>query len=275
MDIDTLYGFNIHIIQSLYSGEIKTGDNLYEELKQLQYEGCSEDFKFELTKVENKNEFTNILREIELETLNDNYVPIIHIECHGTIDGLSFVSDEECSWGELFSLLRPVNIACSNLLLVNLSCCNGDAIIRNIEPKERAPFRAVIAHIGIAKPENLQITWTNFYREYFNSEKRNGRGLCELIWDTSKEFIYYNQDVIFDAYFNTAEMFPELFDLHVRQDLVAMYKESGTLAINPQLYKEWKVKDAKKLYNKYKPYFCFDDLRIILEKKYEELKKYE
>ena len=61
MDIDTLYGFNIHIIQSLYSGEIKTGDNLYEELKQLQYERCSEDFKFELTKVENKNEFTNIL----------------------------------------------------------------------------------------------------------------------------------------------------------------------------------------------------------------------
>ena len=50
-------------------------------------------------------------------------------------------------------------------------------------------------------------------------------------------------------------MFPELFDLHVRQDLVAMCKESGPLAINPQLYKEWKVKDAKKLYNKYKPYF--------------------
>jgi len=103
MDIDTLYGFNIHIIQSLYLGEIKTGDNLYEELKQLQYERCSEDFKFELTKVENKNEFTNILREIELETLNDNYVPIIHIECHGTIDGLSFASYLRCIYESILS----------------------------------------------------------------------------------------------------------------------------------------------------------------------------
>ena len=275
MELYTLYGFKIHIIQSLHPGELRTGENLYGELKQLEHEGCCEDFTYSFTNVENKNDFTNIFRKIEQETLNDNYVPIIQIECHGCITGLILASDEECSWGELFSYLRPINKACHNMLLVNLSCCNGDAIIQNIEPTERAPFRAVIAHQGVAKPVVLQSTWINFYRERLNPELRNGRGLCELIWNISPNFIYYNQDIIFEYHCNTAEFLPDIFDSHIRQELIEMYKKEGPLAIDSLLYKEWRKKELQKFYQKYKPYFCFYDIRTKSEEILEEIKKYE
>lgn len=275
MDIYTLYGFKIYIIQSLHPGEIKTGFNLHEELNQLKHEGNCEDFIYSFIDVESKNDFTGIFREIEQETIDNNYVPIIQIECHGNIDGLSLTSNEECTWGELFSLLRPINIACYNMLLVNLSCCNGDAIIRNIEPTERAPFRAVITHQGIAKPEVLQNTWINFYREYLNPEQRRGRGFCELIWDISKNFIYYNQDTIFEIHCNTAEFLPDIFDSHIRQELIEMYKKEGPLAIDSLLYKEWRKQKLQKFYQKYKPHFCFYDIRNKSAEILEEIKKYE
>lgn len=275
MELYTLYGFKIHIIQSLHPGELRTGENLYGELKQLEHEGCCEDFTYSFTNVENKNDFTNIFRKIEQETLNDNYVPIIQIECHGCITGLKFASDEECSWGELFSYLRPINIACHNMLLVNLSCCNGDAIIRNIEPTERAPFRAVIAHQGVAKPVVLQSTWIKFYRERLNPELRKGRGLCELIWNISPNFIYYNQDIIFEFHCNTAEILPDIFDSQIKQELIEMYRKEGPLAIDPLLYKEWRKKEFDRFYQKHKAHFCFYDIRAQSEEILEEIKKYE
>lgn len=275
MELYTLYGFKIHIIQSLHPGELRTGENLHGELKQLEHEGCCEDFTYSFTHVENKNDFTNILREIEQETLNDNYVPIIQIECHGSITGLILASDEECSWGELFSYLRPINNACHNMLLVNLSCCNGDAIIRNIEPTERAPFRAVIAHQGVAKPVVLQSTWINFYRERLNPELRKGRSLCELIWNISPNFIYYNQDIIFEFHCNTAEIFPDIFDSQIKQELIEMYRKEGPLAIDPLLHKEWVKRRCQTFYQKYKPHFCFYDIRAKTEKILEEIKAYE
>lgn len=44
MEIYTLYGFKIYIIQSLHLGELRTGENLHGELKQLEHEGCIEGF---------------------------------------------------------------------------------------------------------------------------------------------------------------------------------------------------------------------------------------
>lgn len=275
MELYTIYGYKIHIIESLHSGELRTGENLYDELKQLEHEGYCEDFTYNFTHVENKNDFTNILREIEQETLNDNYVPIIQIESHGNINGLSFTSNEECSWGELFSYLRPINIACDNMLLVNLSCCNGDAIIRNIEPTERAPFRAVIAHQGVAKPEVLQSTWINFYRERLNPDLRKGRGLCELIWNISPNFIYYNQDIIFEYHYNLANICPDIFDSHIRQELIEISKKEGLLDIDPLLYKERRKKEFDRFYQKYKAIFCFYDIRTKSEEIYKEIKAYE
>lgn len=272
MDIYTLYGFKIYIIQSLHPGELRTGENLHGELKQLEHEGCCEDFTYSLTHIENKNAFSNTLRVIEQETLDDNYVPIIQIECHGCITGLKFASDEECSWGELFSLLRPINIACYNMLLVNLSCCNGDAIIRNIEPTERAPFRGVITHQGIAKPEVLQSTWINFYRDYLNPERRKGRSICELIWNISPNFIYYNQDIIFEYHYKPAEIRPDIFDAHITQELIEMYKKEGPLDINPLLYKKWRIKEFDKFYQKHKAHFCFYDIRAKSEEILKEIK---
>ena len=275
MELYTLYGFKIYIIQSLHPGDLKTGYNLHEELRQLEHEGYCEEFIYNLIDVKSKNDFTSILREIEQETEDNNYVPIIQIECHGNINGLSFTSNEECTWGELFSLLRPINIACYNMLLVNLSCCNGDAIIRDIEPTKRAPFRGAIAHQGVAKPEILQSTWINFYREYLNPELRKGRGICELIWNISPNFIYYNQDIIFEYHYNLAEIRPDIFDSHIKQELIEMSIKEGPLDIDPLFYKERRKKKLNSFYQKHKAHFCFYDIRTKSEEIYEEIKAYE
>ena len=73
--------------------------------------------------------------------------------------------------GGLNSLIRPINITAHNSLLLNLSMCNGNAVIREIDPKKRAPFRAVVGPLGEIHAMLLQESWEKFYDDYYNGIK--------------------------------------------------------------------------------------------------------
>jgi hypothetical protein len=56
--------------------------------------------------------------------------PIIHISCHGNSEGLQLSNGDFISWTELSDLLRPINEALNNQLVLSMSCCEGYAGIR-------------------------------------------------------------------------------------------------------------------------------------------------
>ena len=260
MDIKTLDGIAVYILESLQEGDIRTGENLRDELRQSSIDYPDFIFESYYHPIEGKKKLAKVLDEIKSRVESQSKLPIIQLECHGFDDGILLSSKEKLLWPELFDLLRPVNIVSSNYLLLNLSVCFGDAVIRYIAPQRRAPFRAVVAPKGEAYPDSLQNAWFSFYNSFYKMLRDHTfDGYCQLA--LSCGLIYYEQEFVFDAYFNLHRISPEMFDQQIINDLVGMYETNGPLMISVDAYKKWKADKCDKISNKYKPFFCFYDLR--------------
>lgn len=151
---------------------------------------------------------------------------------------------EMATWKELFNYIRPINIASYNLLMLNLSMCNGEAVIRYIDPTQRAPFRAVTGPIGEVLPEVLEKARLFFYVNYMKSLTED-YGLYKLA--QSSGLIYYTQEFIFGAYYDLANQNPELFEALRKKELYEMYVAEGPLLIDPKVHSLWVAKKTSKI----------------------------
>ena len=271
MDIERLEGITVFILESLHRGDIRTGKNLCDEIRQCQYDYREIHIGYKYYDLENEFALQEKLLEIEKEVAGNNYIPIIQLECHGYDNGIELASNEHILWLDFFNYIRPVNIASCNLLLLNLSMCNGAAVIRGIDPRKRAPFRAVIGPEDKAYPEDLQAQWSNFYNRFFLSLNKGSQdSICESA--VSNKLVYYNQDFVFDVHYDTPNLYPELFEQWINTNMFEMCKEGGPLLLDPIIYKKWMAKELKKVFEKYRPYYCFYDYREKLEYTYNRLK---
>lgn len=271
MNIEYLEGIIVYILESLHGGDIRTGKNLCDDIRQYQYDFREIHIEYKYYDIENKLALQETLLEIEKEVASNNYAPIIQLECHGYPDGIELASNEHILWLDFFNYIRPINIASYNLLLLNLSMCNGSAVIRGIDPRERAPFRAVIGPEDKAYPDELQSQWSNFFNRFFSSFKTGSQeNICETA--ISCKLIYYNQDFVFDVHYDTPNLFPELFEQWINLNMAEMYKEGGLLMLDPISYKKWMANEFTKVFEKYKPFYCFYDYREKLEYTYNRLK---
>ena len=75
-------------------------------------------------------------------------IPILHISAHGFEDGIQLSNGETISWVKLATLLRPINLALHNSLILCLSCCEGYSGIRMAMTTDdsKPPFYAIIAN---------------------------------------------------------------------------------------------------------------------------------
>ncbi|MCY1704455.1 hypothetical protein [Pannonibacter sp. SL95] len=69
---------------------------------------------------------SEFLRHQKSDT-RDKFVPIVHISAHGTEDGIVLSCGHHVSWADLRLLLKPINDAMPNGLLVCFSSCKGRA----------------------------------------------------------------------------------------------------------------------------------------------------
>lgn len=273
MVLENLDGIKVYIIESLSNKDKRTGEDLKDNLRQIWYDqGLLSDFECQYNYVHDVAEFMCAIDEIEKQVEANNKLPILQIECHGSSDGLQLESSEMVIWKDLFSYIRPVNIASYNLLLLNLSMCNGETVIRYIDPTQRAPFRAVTGPIGEVKPIALEKVWLNFYENYMNSMKED-YGLNKL--SQSSGLIYYTQEFIFDTYYDLANQDPELFDFLRKKELYEMFLAEGPLFIDPKMHSLWVAKEQAKIKEKYRSLFCFDDLKCLNQETHEKLKQEE
>lgn len=256
MDIDKLEGIVIYILESLRDGDMHTGSNLYDALRQYTVDFPDIHLEYKYYKIDCKRSFQNALKEIKNDVENNSFSPIIQIECHGSKDGIELSSSEHTCWNEVFDNIRPINISSKNLLLLNLSMCHGDAVIRYINPIERAPFRAVIGPADIAYPESLQNKWSDFYRLCLQTLcEHNKQSICQIAQLCG--LIYYNQEFIFDVHYDTPNLYPELFERWKHNNLTEMYKNEGPLMIDSESYERWLAKQFKQAFDTYKPFYCF------------------
>lgn len=273
MTLENLDGIKVFIIESLRNGDKKTGEDLKDNLRQIWYDqNLIPDFDCQYTHVHDTNDLICTIKDIEKQVTTSNKLPILQIECHGSSNGLQLGSMEMVTWKELFNYIRPINIASYNLLMLNLSMCNGETVIRYIDPTQRAPFRAVTGPIGEVLPEVLEKAWLFFYENYMKSLTED-YGLYKLA--QSSGLIYYTQEFIFDAYYDLANQNPELFEALRKKELYEMYVAEGPLLIDPKVHSLWVAKKQAKIKEKYRSMFCYDDLKSLQQEAYNKLKQSE
>lgn len=159
-------GYDIIVIQSLKEGDRKTGEELFYDILRYKPE-INKDVYVKFYNVKNHSEFVEKLRTIERDT-PENHALTLHFETHGCNDGIGLGDNTIIEWRELFSLLRPVNIKLSNLLMVIMSMCRGAAISSHIEPTLRCPFRAFVGFEKDMKEGDLLEAYSVFYESYNN-----------------------------------------------------------------------------------------------------------
>lgn len=273
MILEKLDGIKVFIIESLRKGDQKTGEDLKDNLRQIWYDqNLLSNFDCQYDYVHDSNDLIHTIKDIEKQVATSNKLPILQIECHGSSKGLQLGSMEMVIWKDLFNYIRPINIASYNLLMLNLSMCNGETVIRYIDPTQRAPFRAVTGPIGEVLPEVLEKAWLCFYENYMKSLTED-YGLHKLT--QSSGLIYYTQEFIFDAYYDLANQEPELFEALRKKELYEMYLAEGPLLIDPKVHSQWVAREQAKVKEKYRSMFCFDDLKSLQQEAYNKLKQNE
>jgi hypothetical protein len=172
--IEAYFNLNtIYIIESLTDNEIKTGTILYNEIiKILAYK--TNLFYTRIISVQNKTEFIKSLQKIEYN-VGQNYFPLIHFEIHGEEDkkGLVLSNRELVTWEELSNLIRPINIATKNNLIITMAVCFGAFFWQQTKILEPAPFFGCLAPITSISGGEIMERFSNFYTHFFNTTEFN------------------------------------------------------------------------------------------------------
>src|SRR5919106_108056 len=115
------FGFyRIYIFQSLPAGELRTGFHLLQFLKDLPGTNGHLAYAEPATLTDLARELGTIREQLKAT----GQIPLIHIEAHGSPNGLE-LADGFLPWSVLKEMLTEINILCHLNLLSVISACYG------------------------------------------------------------------------------------------------------------------------------------------------------
>lgn len=157
----------IAIIQSLYDDEKQTGKELHDTtIKYIKY---SRPFlESNLYDVSTKTELFDVLSEIIKIAKEENKFFFLHFEAHGNNEGIGVKNGEEITWFELLPIFRELNILYKNNLTVHLAVCEGNSLVRAIDPLDRSPFAFIIGSFEPIYNHDILNAFEVFYKNFFN-----------------------------------------------------------------------------------------------------------
>ena len=158
--------FKIIVIQSLKTGDYKTGEHLYDDVIKWK-EIIHNDVCTQFISVVSKDEFIACIIDIQTN-LEDGDVLTLQLETHGCPDGISFANDDIMHWDEFQDLMIGLNTQLGGLLVVCLAMCFGGATVSKLNLKARAPYRAIVVPFKEVPAGKVEDGFREFYSEYKN-----------------------------------------------------------------------------------------------------------
>jgi hypothetical protein len=151
----------LKIIESLTPTEPQTGS----ELKAYLEKRSDVPIAVEIDRPTTAAELVASLTELADRTEARACSPILHLEMHGYKKGVQTTSLEILSWDELGLLVRRINIAMRNSLVVTTAVCEGAyfAIAAAIHPSWPAPFCGVVGPDKKVKSKLMLDGFSGFY----------------------------------------------------------------------------------------------------------------
>ena len=153
---------SIYVIESLPDGDPKTGRDLYDQViypATLQLPGIHTQFLSAPT----SGAFLGALAEVGRNVRLYNHIPILHIEAHGSDDGIGLADGTEVTWRDLVPILGDINQACKMNLTVIAISCMGWNLTHSLMPADRAPLFMLVGPPAAMTGEDLLAATKRFY----------------------------------------------------------------------------------------------------------------
>ena len=238
----------IYVIESLRSGEEKTGQLLFNDIikRRLEQKGLKNNSELIITN--SKEEFLSALEHIKNEVIYKIVNPIIHLELHGSKDGLQLNNGDTITWNELqFRLIELNGISKCNLFLT-LASCYGGYIYTVIRPNLRTPFWGFVGPFEIVYSNEILLNFTAFYNEFLQSLDFNlaVEALNNANPGNTSKFRFQNTEYVFEvAYRNyeTKYLTPEVIENRLSSGLIEAKKHKEL-----QTWSDEAIKDMLKFY---------------------------
>jgi hypothetical protein len=101
-------------------------------------------------------------------------VPILHFEAHGSREKIYIGESGSFIWSDFLELLRAVNVATRNNLLVTMAACKSAWLSLSVAPDRPCPFCLLIAPIEDVSIGEVEDGFQDFYRTLLANYARLG-----------------------------------------------------------------------------------------------------
>lgn len=138
----------ILFLDSLPATESSMAKRLFEDIETYA-KAYSPSPSVKYLRVASSSALIECLEEARNRALADDVLPMLHIECHGSEDGLELADGSFADWAELKQPITELNVATRLNLMIAVAACTGGALIKAVQLSDRAPFWGLI---GPTKP---------------------------------------------------------------------------------------------------------------------------
>lgn len=141
---------HIVVIQSLFDGDKKTGNELYNDTIRMQIEYVqAKNIKMthSFHNVEDKESLIDILKYYGANSPYMQGGVVIHLEIHGldNLEGLILTDSSTITWEVLSDLFRDINVNICNKLYITMATCFGRYLYRGVDPRKKSPYSGYIS----------------------------------------------------------------------------------------------------------------------------------
>lgn len=115
-------------------------------------------------------DFIDVMRQCaDVAGCDPPYVPLVHLECHGSSEGLQFADGSCLTWLEVKDAVTPLNIATQLNLILVISACHGMELASVVHVTDPAPVYAFIGPSRAMKSQDLLTGFLAFYDKYLRT----------------------------------------------------------------------------------------------------------
>lgn len=197
-----LYFGKIHIIEWLGARDLKTGWALFDELQPAALVSAPP-VDVDFIRVQSRKEFVAAVRRIAEDFRDSGKLPLLHIETHGSDEGIGSTGSDGVSWSELMAELIPLNQVTGLRLWVVLAACEGLWGLKMAQPVPRAAFLALLGPNQPISAGKLQTAVLQFYRTLLRDPNGNAaiKAMNEAVAPEPAAFGIVNAETLFkDVY---------------------------------------------------------------------------
>ena len=152
----------VYVIELLDPRDHQTGSALYEGVihPQLSERGLLS----RLVRVPTNSALVPALQVVLAECREHALRPILHLETHGSREGLGNNATSPVTWATIVPVLRDLNRCSKFNLVVTLAACHGASLVAVLDVNEPAPLLGLIGPACQILPSTIEAGFSAFYR---------------------------------------------------------------------------------------------------------------